>query len=152
MTTLYLKRVGFYLVPDGEESVSALAMLPFNKSFKAEVKQPRNPAFHRLFFAICKRIGDGVGHDAEQIATVFKLATGHYDTIKSKRHGELKIPKSISFAQMDQTSFSEFFEKCVLICYDEWGIPADALADLLAPQEVQLREKAHKDSSAARPI
>ncbi len=131
MTTLFLKRVGFYLVPDGDESVSALSSLPFGKSFKAEVKQPRNPAFHRLFFSICRRIGDGVGCNEEQIATVFKLATGHYEVIKSKRHGELKIPRSISFAQMDNTAFREFFDKCVVVAFEEWHIEREALADLI---------------------
>ena len=131
MTVLYLKRVGNALLPDGDESVSALSAIPFCKSLKAEIKQPRNPAFHRLFFSICRRIGDGVGCSEEQIATVFKLATGHYDIIRSKRHGELKIPKSISFAAMDDTKFREFFDKCIVVAFEEWGIERAALADLI---------------------
>lgn len=131
MTTLFLKRVGFYLVPDGDESVSALSLLPFGKSFMAEVKQPRNLQHHKLFFALCKRIGDGVGTNSDSIATVFKLATGHYDTIRSKVHGELKIPKSISFSKMDQTGFRTFFDACVETALTEWGIDADVLADLV---------------------
>lgn len=131
MAKLFLKRVGFYLVPDGDESVSALAGLPFGKSFMAEVKQPRNVQHHRLFFAICKRIGDGIGRDAEQIVTIFKLATGHYETIRSKNHGELRIPKSIAFGNMSQDDFRIFFDRCVVVALEEWGIEPEALADLI---------------------
>lgn len=134
MAKLFLKRVGFYLVPDGDESVSALAGLPLGKSFMAEVKQPRNVQHHRLFWAVCKRIGDGVGRDAEQIATVFKLATGHYEVIRSKHHGELRIPKSISFGRMGQDEFREFFDRCVAVALSEWGIEPEALADLIDPK------------------
>jgi hypothetical protein len=134
MATLFLKRVGFYLVPDGDESVSALSSLPFGKSLKAEVKQPRNPAFHRLYFALCKRIADGVGRDAEEISTVFKFATGHVDQIHSKTYGYIKIPKSISFAKLDETAFREFFNACVAVALDEWGIEPEALSDLIDPK------------------
>lgn len=134
MTTLFVRRIGNVLVADGDESISALSAIPFGKSLKAEIKQPRNSAFHRLFFAVCKRIGDGVGKDAEQIATVFKLATGHYDVIHSKTYGELKIPRSISFAKMEETDFRKFYEKCIVVAFEEWRIEPEALADLINPK------------------
>jgi len=108
--------------------------LPFNKSLRIEVRQPRNPAFHRLFFALCKRIGDGIGKDTEQIATVFKYATGHYDAFKTKTYGEVKVPRSISFAKLDETAFRVFFDRCVEVALTEWGIDAASLADLLDPK------------------
>lgn len=115
----------------------ALLSLPFNKSLRAEVKAPRNPSFHRLYFAICKRIGDGIGKDAESISTVFKYATGHYDVIRTKSYGEVKVPKSISFAKLDETGFRQFFDKCVETALSEWGIEASSLADLIDPRTEQ---------------
>lgn len=140
VTVLYVKRVGNTLMPDGDESVAAMASVPFGKSLKAEIKMQRNVAFHRLFFALCKRIGDGVGVDAENIATIFKLATGHYTLVKSKRHGELKIPKSISFAKLDNISFTEFVNKCIRVAYEEWGIDPASLEDLLVPEAQHQRK------------
>lgn len=134
MTTLFLRRVGNTLAPDGDESVSELLSLPFGKSFKAEVKLPRNPRFHRLYFALCKRIADGIGRDAEEISTVFKFATGHIEQIHSKTYGYIKVPKSISFAKLDETAFRKFFDACVAVALTEWGIEAEALADLLDPK------------------
>lgn len=131
MTALYLRRVGNTLQGDGDESVCALMQLPFNKTFKAEVKHPRNPAFHRLYFALCSRIADGIGSDTEIISTVFKFATGMYETIQTKSYGEIKVPKSISFAKMDNTSFREFFDKCLEVAFSQWGLDATAFSDLL---------------------
>ncbi len=134
MTVIYLRRVGYTLHADGEESVCELAKLPMNKTLRAEVKQPRNPAFHRLFFALCNRIANGVGRDAEEIATVFKFATNHIDQIHSKTYGYIKVPKSISFAKLDEAGFREFFARCIETAFVEWGLEASAFADLLDPK------------------
>jgi len=131
MAELFLKRVGMALWPDGDASVCEFAKLPFGKALKAEVKQPRNPAFHRLYFALCHRIAGGIGSDAETISNVFKFATGHTDSIKTKSYGEVKIPKSISFSKMDGTQFREFFDRCIAVAFTEWGLDAEAFADLL---------------------
>jgi hypothetical protein len=131
MSILFLIRVGNTLHGLGDESVCELLKLPMNKPLRCEVKMPRNPRFHALYFALCARIANGIGSDAETISTVFKYSTGHYDIIRSKKHGELKVPKSISFAKMDNTVFREFFDKCLVAAFSEWGLDASAFADLL---------------------
>lgn len=131
MAELWVRRVGEALWADGNESIAEFAKLPFGKGLRAEIKQPRNPAFHRLYFALCHRIAGGIGSDAETISNVFKFATGHVDTIKTKSYGEVKIPKSISFAKMDGTQFREFFDRCIAVAFSEWGLDAEAFSDLL---------------------
>lgn len=131
MSVLYLRRVGNSLHGDGDEAVCELLKLPFGKTLRAEVKQPRNPAFHRLFWALCARIAAGVGRDAEEISTVFKFATGHVDQIHSKTYGYIKVPKSISFAKLDEAAFRDFFNRCLEVAFTEWGLEASAFADLL---------------------
>lgn len=139
MAELWVRRVGEALWADGNESIAEFARIPFGKALKAEVKLPRNPRYHRWFFSICHRIAGGIGSDAETVANVFKFATGHVETIKTKSYGEVKIPKSISFAKMDDLAFHEFVEKCIATAYTEWRIDPADLADLLAPQEAQKR-------------
>lgn len=134
MSVLFVRRVGNALHADGDESISEMLSLPFGKPLRAEVKMPRNPDFHRLYFALCKRIGDGIGQDAEAISAVFKYATGHYDTVRTKSYGEIKIPRSISFARLDNIGFREFFNKCVQVALSEWGIEASAISDLIDPK------------------
>lgn len=152
MTILYLIKSGNALHPADDASIGEFARLPFSKPLRCEVKQPRNPAFHRLYFALCKRIADGVGKDAEDISTVFKFATGHVDRIRSKSYGDIMVPKSISFAKLDNTSFRAFFEKCVLVATTEWGIEATAFSDLLDPKtEIRGRDQGPMSSGPEIP-
>ncbi len=130
----YARRHGNALFPDGDESVSEFARLPFGKSLRVEVRQPRNVQHHRLYWALCKRIADGIGSTAENVSDVLKIATGHVNIIRTKSYGDVKVPKSIAFAKMDQAEFSAFFEDCVRVLYNEWGIEPEAVADLLVPQ------------------
>lgn len=136
---LWLTRDGNVLHPADTESLVQFAKIPFDKALQAEMKQPRNPRYHRWFFKICSRISEGVGSDAETIANVFKHATGHVTIVKTKSYGDVMFPKSISFAKMDDIKFHEFVERCIACAYTEWGIPPESLADLLAPQESQKR-------------
>src|SRR4051812_3219687 len=120
MSDFYARRVNNALLPDGDESIAEFAKLPFGKSLRVEVRQPRNVQFHKLYFALCKRIADGIGSTSENISDVLKVATGHVHIIRTKSYGDVTVPKSISFAKMDQTEFSGFFERCVKVIYDEW--------------------------------
>lgn len=142
MTKLWLKRVGNALHPDGDESVIALSKVPFGKSFAAELRQPRNGAFHRLYWALCQRVAEGIGATAENVSDALKIATGHYTTLRTKTYGDLKQPKSISFAAMDNAAFSEFFERCVQTIYTEWKIDPAAVEDLLVPQALSTNQAA----------
>ena len=138
MTFLFVQKVGDALVPDSDESREILEKLAPGRSYRCEVKQPRNLQFHRLYFALCQRIGSGVGLTAENVSDLFKLATDHVTVIKTKA-GMVKVPKSISFQAMDNTEFSAFFERCVAAAYEHWGIDPADVADLLAPEESQAR-------------
>lgn len=131
MTTLWLRRVGNALYPDGDESVAEFSKLPFSKPLRCEVKQPRNGGHHRQFWAVCARIANGTGTASENISDVLKIATGHYTSIRSKSYGEIRLPKSIAFHNMDETSFCEFFNRCMTVIFEEWGIDRDAFSDIL---------------------
>ena len=141
MTILFVRRVGNSLQADGADSFDELLKLPFNTPLKAEVKQSRNLQHHKLFWSLCTRIGAAVGAEPENIADLLKIEGGHCTIIRSKKHGELRLPRSISFASMSQTEFSAFFETCVRTIYENWGIERTdvlaSVADLLAPKTEQ---------------
>lgn len=135
MSEFWVHRVGSVLAPLDMESVDELDKLPRNKPLHVEVKQPRNAAHHRLYWSLCARIAEARGVTAENVSDVLKIATGHVTTVRTKSYGEIHIPKSISFAKMDQTAFREFFERCVMVIYEEWQIEPETVSDLLVPQE-----------------
>ena len=123
------------------ESAVAFSRLPIGKALHIEVRQPRNGAHHRLYWALCHRIANAIGSTSENVSDLLKIATGHCNIVKSKTYGEVRLPKSISFAAMDQSDFREFFERCIVVICTEWGMErADVLAaveDLLVPQEIR---------------
>lgn len=84
------------------------------------------------------RIADAIGAEPENVSDLLKIETGHCTTIKSKKYGVIRLPRSISFANMDQTAFSDFFNRCVTIIETEWGIARsdvlEAVDDLLHPE------------------
>lgn len=137
MATLWCIRKGNALYPFGDESVAAFQKLPFGKTFHAELKQPRNGRFHRLYWVMCQRIADAVDAESENVSDTLKIATGHCRVVQSKKFGTLHLPCSISFAQMDETAFREFFEKCLVTIYSEWGIERadiiDVVNDVITP-------------------
>lgn len=136
MTTIFLQRTGNFLAPDGDESIAALETIPMGKTLKAEVTQPRNIKHHKLFFALCGRIGAGIGKPAAWVADAFKVETGTF-TVYHYGGKDHMVLGSISFASMDQIAFREFFERCVEIAYRVWGIDPASVADLLVPDETQ---------------
>lgn len=135
---IWLKRVGNGLFADSDDSAAEFAKLPFGKTLQAVVKQPRNARHARLYWALCHRIGAAIGADAENISDLLKIETGYCTIIHSKKYGEIRLPKSISFASMDQSAFHDFFEACVRVIYENWSISRsdvlDAVSDLLAPK------------------
>lgn len=129
---------GMHLEPHGTESIEEFDRLPTHKPLQIDVTQPRNLEHHRLFWALCARIGKGIGKDAEWVERAFKVETGHFD-VYTYAGKESMVLRSISFAKMDQIAFREFFEACVQVAYRVWRIDPASVADLLVPQEVQKR-------------
>lgn len=135
MAIFWVRRVGNVLHADGDVSNAELSKLPFGKTLHVEVKQPRRAKHHRLYWEMVNRIADAIGAEPENVSDTLKIATGHATVVKTKTHGTLYLPKSISFAAMDQTAFNAFFDKCLIIIKTEWGIARsdilESLGDLI---------------------
>lgn len=138
MVDFWAYRKGNTLVPAEGESAAIFSKLPFACSVHVEVKKPRSGPQHRLYWMLCQRIGNAVGVEAENISDLLKIRTGHVTIIHTKR-GIEKFPKSISYAKMDQTQFKDFFDRCVVVIHEEFGI---AKPDILAVVEDLLKSEA----------
>ena len=85
-----------------------------------EMKRPRNVAHHRRFFAMLSIILENQDYykSVEDILDLCKLATGHCRTVRT-RQGDVRIPESISFAEMDQDAFNSFYDRaCAWVVQD----------------------------------
>ncbi len=81
----------------------------------AKLTRTRNPGHHRKFFALLKIVFDAQERFAtmEQLLNFVKIATGHCDIMEIIKGKPIYVPRSISFAKMDQTAFSQFWDKVV---------------------------------------
>lgn len=108
------------LVPTDKASWEALCKLTDGQTVRVESKRARNPDHHRKFFALLKIALDNQQTDFPSIETLLdaiKIETGHAE-LRKKLSGETYwAPKSISFHNMSQERFAEFYDKALdLIC------------------------------------
>ena len=111
MKFLAVKRLSG-LQPVDEAGETAMRKMGLGEVLTVEVKRPRNVRFHAKFFAMLQLILANQDHykSLEDLLDVCKLRTGHCRTIQTKQ-GEVRIPRSISFAAMDDTEFAQFYDR-----------------------------------------
>lgn len=95
-----------------------------------DVRKPRCLSHHRLYWALCQLVAENMdGHyDAEVVSDVIKIRAGHVLPVKTAK-GEVFLPKSISFAAMDQLQFNEFFDRALRVVVSDIlpGLDSDTL-------------------------
>lgn len=116
MSKILLTRTLSGLCPADDYARTKLAKVKLGATVAVEYRQPRNGPMHRRFWALCQMIHDnceGYG-SAEQVSDHLKILSGHCTPIASKTTGEVYLlPKSISFANMDQGEFEDFWGRAV---------------------------------------
>lgn len=102
------------LVPADEQALDMLAKIKHGDMVFVEVKRGRNVAHHRLFFAMLNLVFVNQWHyrSVDELLAAFKLAIGHVDVVRTRR-GDIYIPRSISFASMDQSEFDMFYQRAI---------------------------------------
>ncbi len=116
------------LIPEDDEARESIKGLGQGELVMVEVSRPRNLKHHRLFWKLCSTIGDAAGVDRSDVADILKFKTGYVRQIQTKT-GIIKVPRSISWAAMDQAAFNIFFDRCCNVIISEWlpGMKADDL-------------------------
>ncbi|KAF0138654.1 MAG: bet [Rhodospirillaceae bacterium] len=101
------------LEPVDSAAAESIATLPVGGMVMVEVTRARNLRHHRKWWALMSPIANNLnGVTAETVCDVIKIGIGHVHTVKTKR-GLVHIPKSVSFASMDQTDFDRFYDSAV---------------------------------------
>ena len=102
------------LRPTDEQGVEVLRKVWSGEAIKCTITRPRNIKFHNKFFAMLGIVLKNQEHYAsmDELLGVCKIRIGHV-TVVSTGYGTEKWPKSISFAAMDETEFSAFYDRAV---------------------------------------
>jgi hypothetical protein len=122
---LRLHQSGTGLVPADSGEAGALLELRHGALYKAKLTQPRNPGFHRKFFALVRYLhsvfeppevggyGTGVRADFDAFRDDLLIQAGWHDAV-FRLDGAVRLkPKSISFAKMDNTTFGQLYSDCI---------------------------------------
>lgn len=105
------------LVPLGDDDYEQKRKLKLGETYSVEVKVVRNVDFHRKYFALIAYAWEFLNEqeaerfkDKENFRKYVEIAAGHCDVIFHPRLQEfVEIPKSIAFAKMDNTAFSDLY-------------------------------------------
>jgi hypothetical protein len=105
------------LVPLGDDDYEEKRKLKLGQTYSVEVKVVRNVDFHRKYFALIAYAWEFLDEqeterfkNKENFRKYIEIAAGHCDVIFHPRLQEfVEIPKSIAFAKMDNTAFSDLY-------------------------------------------
>ena len=131
MSEVYLQRTVGGFKPADDAAVDALRRIKVGEVVQCEITRPRNLAHHRKFWTLLNVFWQATGDWSSTYGVLIELKVrlGHIQDVLIRETGELvKVPKSISFASMDQGEFEAFYERCIEeLCLMGGGIEADAL-------------------------
>jgi hypothetical protein len=124
MDILLLKHPKGFLYPADELEAEKISKLPAGVLVRAEVKQVRNPGFHRKFYALCRvgfdafEVPQGTeykGYEVQKDFETFRedvtIAAG-FCTVTYRINGDVRVrAKSIKFGRMKQDEFERLYSQ-----------------------------------------
>jgi hypothetical protein len=127
---IYLRRSGDALKPLSEMDFDKLKRIKDGMIVEVEYKKPRNPLFHNKFMSMIRVVYNNqeLYPTLEGVLNVFKVQLGHCDTM-TYRDIEVRIPRSISFASMDEIEFADFYDRAVAFALSHF-LPTVTRAEL----------------------
>lgn len=96
-----------------------------NIPYEFEFKNARNPKFHAKFFALLNLVVENTEQfkDVNHLRMILAIECGWYEELINPLSGEITIiPKSISFAKMDNDEFEDLYNKSIDYCCKILGV------------------------------
>lgn len=155
-----MRREGSYLVPIDQVAADMLAEVPAGTGVMVTVKVPRNLRQFRLAWTLADIVSKSVDWlpDRETAMDWLKIKARHVRMITDPLRGTIAIvPKSISFASLDQVGFARVLNRMIYVTTAEIipGLEESSLrAELEAivgidPKPVKGKSNAKTKSAAA---
>lgn len=132
MATLTLVKTLSGLRAADDSTAKVLRGLALGEVVTVTHRQPRNLKFFRKWWAMVRRVYESCDNwpSAEVLNDLVCIAVGHCDLYVMQDGRPYYKPRSISFAEMDDTSFHQFYERGLdALCELAGGIESDALRE-----------------------
>lgn len=115
MKLTFQKQQGGVLIPENEDIAEKLKCIKNGDYIIVEYKPKRNVKFHRKLFALLNLIYQNQEHykSVDNILEVVKFRAGHFETLVLHNGNTHYKAKSISFADMNELEFKEFYSKSI---------------------------------------
>lgn len=112
----------------GEEVISNMGN---GEIVSVEIKRPRNVGHHRKLFALLGLVADNhpTYTNVDLVLAAVKIELGHVDILERPNGERVPLPRSISFAKMDQSAFDAFYDGVVKLIVTRF-LPGVNRADL----------------------
>ena len=111
------------LVPADADAVQALKKYQAGEYLSADVVRPRNLKHHRRFWALITVVFENLPEHlealyptTERLVWELKRQTGYFEAMVTEDGTSYIVPKSISFASMDDAEFDKFFGEAIRVC------------------------------------
>lgn len=128
---IFMERTVAGLKAVDDQGTDILRKIKVGEVVQCELNKPRNLAHHRKFWALLNTVWRSSGDWSSPYGVLIELKVrlGHVQEVLIRDTGQIvHVPKSISFAQMDQTAFDTFYERALMeLCAMAGGIEPDAL-------------------------
>ena len=126
---LYLtKNENGQFIPAFNSDYESAKKINAGETVEATIVRPRNIKFHRKFFALLNMgYSNQEKYDCfEDYRSVFIMKTGNYKVIETDK-GVVYLPKSISFAAMDEIEFAELYSSMIDVLIKELKMDQEAI-------------------------
>lgn len=113
---IYLTREGDTFKPLSVMDYEKTRRVKEGQIIEVDYKKPRNPLFHNKFMSMIRVVYDNQEkyETIEQVLNAVKVDLGYYDPLYV-HNVEVAVPRSISFAKMDEIEFEELYDKAVTL-------------------------------------
>lgn len=109
------------LKPADSQAERYLTKLAFGSEVTCQIRQPRNPKFHRKFFSLLQLVFDNQERykDFEQFRDEIVMRAGYFEEHKHLTGKVSYRAKSLAYDSMDDIEFSQLYDACceVIIQY-----------------------------------
>lgn len=119
---IWLARKGRGLVPADAESEKFVRKLDPGECGVFEAVKPRSSQWHRMYFGICRAIGENQDpeRDENSIDAELRVRAGHFDVYLVEGH-EVRVPKRIAFAELSADEWSALWPRLELAIVETFG-------------------------------
>ena len=124
----WLVKHGKHLEPADPHAEAFLARLNQGECFVANVSRPRSVQWNRLYWSLCRTIGENQDpvRDEESIDAELRILAGHFEVmqLRDEKSGvlcEVRIPKRIAFDKLDADGWAEYWRKAEAAIVTRFG-------------------------------